>query len=147
MSSNASAWAATSSPCEATSSDRPAVHSANGGADPIDVHPDRRPPYRRLHGDQAELRRGRGGLRLGAGTCWRRPVEVVRPAVVAALERAPATVLGHHGVSTMTADVDEAPDLVRRVAHDDERHAGHLERHAVARPAELSRVGGVVPAA
>src|SRR6476619_317015 len=75
------------------------------------VDEEERSPGVGARGNEGELRLVEAGLALGARRAAQRTVEVVRPRVVVALDRAAlAAVLGEHR-ATITANVEERAQL------------------------------------
>ena len=81
--------------------------------------------------------RGKSNSRPHRGAERRRAVELVGPAVVAALQGAAVAVLERDRVGAMPADVDEAVQLAVHVAGDHDGHVARLRDDVVAGAREL----------
>ena len=94
----------------------------------IGVDEEKRPPRADARGQQRQLVVVEAGLTVRARRRAQRPVELVRPRVVVALERRAFTAaVGEHRPA-VPADVQERTELAVAVARDDDRHASRIGR-------------------
>ena len=112
---------------------QPADPVEEAGRVAVDVDPDHGPPDGGLDGDQPELGGIELELRLGPRCSPQAAVEVVRPAVVHALEGPAVARLVDDDVRAVAADVDEAADLSVLARDQHHGHARHLAERLVAR--------------
>ena len=94
--------------------------------------------------DQSSL--SKPGSRSERGAVAQRPVEVVRPRVVVALERRARAAAVHQHRAAVAADVQERAQLAVAVARDDDRHAAGVGREERARRGHLLGAAAVLPA-
>ena len=120
---------------------------AEGRRPGVGVDPDHRPPDLDLHRLESEAGRVEVELGLGARGAVKAPVEVVRPAVVQALHRAPVPRLVHDGVGAVPADVHEATDLALQVPDEHDGNSADLAEDLISDLGQLSGVAGELPGA
>ena len=113
----------------------------------VGIDEDERPPGVDRDGDEAERLPVEAGLAVAARCRAQRPVEVVRPRVVRALQRlAPAGAVAEQ-VAAMPADVDERAQRVVAAADEDDRDVAGPGRDERPRLGQLPGVPGVLPGA
>ncbi len=111
----------------------------------VRVDEDERTPRVHEHGMQRETRWIESRLSIRPRSGAQRPVEVVRPRVVRALQRLPATAALDHEVPAVPADVDEATQHPVRAPHDDDWHLAGLAGEELAGLHDVVRDACVLP--
>ena len=111
----------------------------------IRVDEDERPPGLGRYGEHREAVLVEVGLALGARRLAKRPVEVVRPGVVRALERLAVALALRDQVPTVPADVDEPAQNALGVADDHDRDLAREAREEVTRIRDPVGPPGVLP--
>ena len=113
----------------------------------IGVHEDERPPGVDEDGSETPFGAIESRFPVGAWRGAQRPVEVVRPGVVRALQRLTPAAAVRYRMPAVPADVDERAQFARAVAeHDDRRRAG-VAREELPLLGDLTDVARVLPRA
>src|SRR5206468_9433554 len=113
----------------------------------IGMDEDERAPGPDRDREQRELRAVEAGLALGARSRTQRPVEVVGPGVVGALQGLPPALALADERAAVPADVDEAAQLAVAPAHDDDRQLAGVCGEERARLGDLVCAARVLPEA